>query len=385
MNLERRSTMKKFLSTKLKWIISVASFVFSAIISCAFDWFLKEFCQKFILPLALLSAACLSTFWIAEYIFRKEADDAIAAKDETISKLRGKKVRDQGTSYLELALCSGLRNNVRYSLLEKSAKCGNVYASVLLAFAYIDGVDNLVKVDYKKAYHILTDVVDMDSSGMVDWLLGWIHEQGYLNKKDYLAAEKHYMKSLGFGYAKAYNSMGKFRDRGYNGNNDSLKAATYYVTAAEKGDINAMLNAAFFHEEHLKQYDNAKKYYQQAIDNGSQLGKMRLAKLYMDEYGYFSSTAEISSQDIADLFMDAINSQALSKEEKACCYYWLAKLVSNNPEIDIGEEVATSSRLQSCLLAAYNELYEINKTQDIKGRMANEIWNTLLNSSIFSL
>lgn len=283
----------------------------------------------------------------------------------------------------EISLGLSVTNNARFSILEKAAReKHDVYAAATLANLYRCGT--FLPKDSKKALDLYECVQEYDSTGMIYWCIGWLYENDYLGTPNKKKALSYYQKSMELGYAKAFNSVGKFLNYGIECQKDIYKAGQLYIVAADLGDINAMLNAAFLYEKDKSQVALAEKNFLKAIENGSYFGMLRLGKLYMDNPNEFKK----SSQEIANLMIESIISNGLTNVQNACAYFWLAKILAIDNNIDISKLSSSiiKDKSQYCFLKSYNYFYSLNESGDLKNNhTAIEIWNSLSNSIRFNL
>lgn len=297
---------------------------------------------------------------------------------EKILKEIKKKNNKSNNELFEISLGLNANNNARFSILEKAAKDNHdVYAAATLANLYRCGV--ILSKNPEKALELYQCVKDYDTTGLIYWCIGWMYENDFLGVPNKKKALQYYTKSMDLGYAKAYNSVGKFLNYGIECQKDVIRAGEMYLKAAKLGDINAMLNAAFLYEKDKSQVKIAEKNFLKAIEYGSHFGILRLGKLYMDNPDIFNK----STQEVANIIIESINSKGLTLVQEACAYFWLAKILALDNNVNISKlsnkEIKNSS--QYCFLKSYNILYSLNESGDLKdNNTAVEIWNSLSES-----
>ncbi len=331
-----------------------------------------------------ISYIILTLYYESKNLKREEMHQKEIVAKEKIIKDNNSNKQTEGNRLFELSLGLHTFNEIRFPLMNKAAiEFNDIYSAVVLANLYISGLGDIIQQDYQKAIDLYNCVIDFDTTGLVNWSLGWMYENGLGCDVDLNQALLLYQKAAQKGYGKAYNSLGKFYQYGKILDKDDIKAGENYLKAAKKGDINGALNAGFLYAKKLAQPKRAEEQFKVAIELGSAVGKLHLGKLYLYHSDVFSN---VTNQEIADLFTKAISSNYLSERQIACGYFGLANVLKRDSDVDVSplDFETVQEKKKFCLIRAYNILFELNEKNELLKNGdddAQKIWE-LLSSKI---
>lgn len=124
----------------------------------------------------------------------------------------------------------------------------------------------------KEAITILEKVNEPNS--LTYDLLGLFHH----DLKDYVEAEKYYLKSVNTGSTSALNNLGGL----YAEQKDFTKAEQYFLKAVDAGDSLSLFNLGVMHQEQ-NDYATAEQYFMQAIEAGCNHADNSLSWFYFEQ------------------------------------------------------------------------------------------------------
>lgn len=312
----------------------------------------------------------------------KEINEIKAKNQEAVDALKQKNNAkgNKGIQYLGMALSVDLNKKTRYLFFEEALKNKNVYAGIYIGSINFYGIKGKFPKNYPKAYKIFKEISVYDDTGISFWFLGQMYEQGYDDKTKQIGtpnnqlAFEYYTQSEELGFVKAYNSLGRL----YNFDEaiiDTSAAMKYYKTGIEHGDVYAMTNLAFEFEKNPLKIKEAEKNFKDASDLGYSFATLRLGHLYMDNKDVFRKCP----QEIADLYIKAINDEDLSDDKKACGYFWLCNLLNDDDKIDITKisDKPINNKYEFCFNQAYNLLRNLDISKEHMGKRAAKIWDEI--------
>lgn len=252
--------------------------------------------------------------------------------------------KDKGNHLFLMALSQSLYEPLKIDLLEKAVvEHNNVLSALVLANLYNSGMEyNGKQVLFKsseKAAEIYTKISEYDPYGVCDWELGWFYENQLIDAAKSLPlsecliiAREYYEKSAEKGYAKAYNSLGKFTHYGLGGMIRSFtKAMEYYIKAASLGDIYAIMNCGLtsmdrFYDDPTRKdsLDEAEQYFISAALYNNNEGLLQLGIIYEikinDDVNNLNKAKEYYIKSVL----------AVENQYSATAFYKLEKLINNN-------------------------------------------------------
>lgn len=294
---------------------------------------------------------------------------------------------DEGDRLFLMALSQNLNEPLKIGLLEKAViEHNNILSALVLANLHYSGIEHngkqLLSQNREKAAEIYVRMKEFDPYGVCYWELGWLYENQLINAAKLLSrfeclskAHEYYEKSAEKGYAKAYNSLGKFAFYGYGGATKSFTSAMeYYIKAASLGDIYAIMNCG--HINMKRYYDNpnrkesleeAEKYFiKAALYNNSegflQLGIIHEIKM-TDDKKHLSKAKEYYIKAFI----------AVENQYGATAYYKLGKLINNNVDLIKDNDIIIAlgdRRYQDLSIECFTRSYEIFQTLELNhGRL----------------
>ena len=294
---------------------------------------------------------------------------------------------NEGDRLFLMALSQDLNEPLKIGLLEKAAvEHNNILSALVLANLYNSGVEyggkQLVLKNCEKAAEIYIKMSKYDPFGVCWWELGWFYENQLINDSKSLTnserlktAREYYEKSAEKGYAKAYNSLGKFTYYGYGGLDKSFtKAMEYYTKAANLGDIYAIMNCGLISMD--RYYDDpsrieclkeAEKYFIKAALFNNTEGLLQLGTIYeirmIEDVNYLNKSKEYYVKAIL----------TVENQSSATAYYKLGKLINNNPDLKKDDKISVAlgyRRYQDLAIECFTRAYEIFQTLDLNhGRL----------------
>jgi len=266
----------------------------------------------------------------------------------------------EGDKLFHMALTQSLSEPLKYSTLEK---CVTEYkhpqAAAILGGFYEDGIEIDEKILCEKNIEKAADLYkkccdsDSDSFGLNQWLLGWIYEKKLIKEAKEMVNNTHnktafsfYNKSAENGFAKGYNSLGKFYQFGLHDENekDFSKALKNYEIGREKGDVYAILNCGHLYKERYEftlknneneafhNLDQAVERYNEARKQESNEAYMQLAMIYemnLIKYGK-------EPFDVADYY---IKSASVKNQYGATALYKLGEWLLKNDYLQKNEKI----------------------------------------------
>ena len=281
---------------------------------------------------------------------KREYKNAQNLKDEyknRIIELNSQRNKEKGEEYFRLALGLDTYEPVKFDLLEEAAtKHHHIYSAMYIGNLYHNGLRRGEKVIFEKnnavSFEMYKSVIDYDTYGVALWKVGWMLERGQApectdnEEENQRNALKYYEESAKLGYAKAFNSIGKFYQFGLGGKNvDRVEAISNYKIADEKGDIYATLNKAYIHCQNEDEFPLAEECFTKAIKTGSPLAHLKFAAFINDNWDYFKF--RYSRLYILELLCLAANSNNGSDAARA--YYLIGKLFENDID-NYGQHIA---------------------------------------------
>ncbi|MBQ8502950.1 MAG: sel1 repeat family protein [Clostridia bacterium] len=299
-----------------------------------------------------------------------------------IDTLNNKEMLDEGNRLFCIAMALDTFEPNKFKLLAEAAeKFHNLYAGLYIANIYHSGLSNgnieIVKKDYDKAYYYYNLVVDYDYAGVVAWRIGWMHERKQidlgLSKEERLKeAFKYYEIAKEKNYVKAYNSIGKFYQKGW-GVKKNLNEAIYYFRQATKmGDTFSILNEAYIHAENPETFELAIDCFNDAIQQNVPLAYLKFGEFLEQNLDYFlKNKYNFDAKYVFDLYytVTSINNGPIC----ARAYYSLGNLISKYPDTIISKRKEIEELFGSAPIdfvnASYKralEVFEYNIKKNIK-------------------
>ena len=166
---------------------------------------------------------------------------------------------------------------------------------------YEDGLKSYNNNDYKNAFAFFTKAADAGHSGAQNYL-GWMFQNGFGVKQNYIEAMKWYRKAAEQGHVDAQYNLGYMYEKGYVGAKDYVKAFMWYQKAADQGDSDAQNNIGYMYEKGYgvpKDYKKAEECFQKALkaDPGNAVAKKNLADV-QKELPVSKSVAKTSTSNV---------------------------------------------------------------------------------------
>lgn len=294
---------------------------------------------------------------------------------------------NEGDRLFLMALSQNLYEPLKFGLLEKAVtEHNNIFSALMLANLYSSGVEHngkwFLPQNREKAAEIYIKMCNNDPYGVCYWELGWLYENQLIDAAKSLShfeslktAWDYYEKSAQKGYAKAYNSLGKFTFFGYGGvNKNFITAIEYYIKAANLGDIYAIMNCGLINMD--RYYDNptrkeslekAEEYFIKAALYNNCEGFLQLGIIYeikmADDIKHLSKAKEY--------YIKAFIS--VKNQYSATAYYKLGKLINNNVDLKEDNDIIIAlgdKRYQDLAIECFTRSYEIFQTLDLNnGRL----------------
>lgn len=262
---------------------------------------------------------------------------------------------DKGTRLMLMALCQKNTEPLKYKLLNESIyEYNNLMAAILLANAYKTGVKNndhiIISPDVEKAYNIYVYIESFDILGISDWELGWIFENDIIELSHKMSeserketACEYYKKSASKGFAKAYNSLGKFYYKGWGGLDYNYhEAEKNYSKAADLNDVYAIMNYGLLsmrrYYDHNQEKDllEAEKYFKKAIQYDNSEGYLQLG--IINEIRIEQDTKY--RQDAVYNYLKSINT--VENQYSATAYFKLGKLINKYVDLTKDKDIIST-------------------------------------------
>lgn len=136
---------------------------------------------------------------------------------------------------------------------------------------------------YKAALSYFSKAADADYSDAQNYL-GWMYQNGYGVKRNYVEAVKWYRKAADQGNANAQYNLGFMYEKGYGLPQNYDEAVKWYSKAAELGDADAQNNMGYLYEKGYgvpKNYVKAEEWFQKALktDPKNEVAKKNLVSV----------------------------------------------------------------------------------------------------------
>ena len=296
------------------------------------------------------------------------------------------KKNEQNRLFL-MSLSQPIYEPLKIGLLEKAMlEYNDILSALLLANIYISGVEHNGKViippNTEKAFDIYSRMCKHDPFGVCEWELGWFYENKLISDGDSLSCEerlkkaKHYYDdSAQKGYAKAFNSLGKFSHYGMGGVKKSyMDAMMYYIEAAKLGDIYAIMNCGltsmeqYYTDTSNKEYlEEAEQYFLKAALYNNNEGLLQLGIINEIKMSDKVDCLHKAKEYYIRAFLNVEN------QYSATAYFRLGKLINNNPELTDDSEIIdalNTKRFNNLAIECFTRAYEIFQTLDItNGRL----------------
>ena len=244
---------------------------------------------------------------------------------------------------------------------------GNYYAGIYLGNVYQSGLKKgdsiIIQKDNQKAFSYYEAASKKDPYGIALWRMGWSYERGQvgaaMEKEDReKTALSFYKQSRDLQYGKAYNSIGKFYNKGLGGlSQNRFVAIEQYGKAEELDDHFATLNKAMILSK-MGNLDEAEKSFRKAICTNSPGAYTAFASFIQANRDNFK---KYSNEQILELYCKA----ALIKNSNvaARAFYEIADFVCEHPDVTNIESVSQilfetveNNFTLSCRLKAYEIL-----------------------------
>lgn len=290
---------------------------------------------------------------------------------------------NEGDRLFLMALSQSLYEPLKIGLLEKAVvEHNNVLSAIVLANLYYSGVEQngkqILRKSSEKAADIYTTISKYDSFGVCEWELGWFYENQLIDAAKALSrseclniAREYYEKSAKKGFAKAYNSLGKFIHYGFGGMEKSFtKAIEYYIKAANLGDIYGIMNCGltsmdrYYDDSTRKEaLDEAEKYFINAALYNNNEGLLQLGVIHEIKIADAREHLNKAKEYYIKAFL------VVENQYSATAYYKLGKLINNNEVLKKDEDIIAAlgkRRYQDLAIECFTRSYEIFQTLDLK-------------------
>lgn len=285
-----------------------------------------------------------------------------------------------------MALCQNYTEPLKYKLLNEAVfEYKNLMAALLLANTYKSGVikDNhcIITPDIKKAYNIYIYIEPLDRLGISDWELGWMYENDLLEATHSMSesdrkntACEYYKKSAIKGFAKAYNSLGKFYYKGWGGLDYNYhEAERNYSRAAELDDVYAIMNYGLLsmrrYYDHKQEKDllEAEFYFIKAIRYDNAEGYLQLGILNEIRSEYDIKYLQAAKEN----YLKAINT--VENQYSATAYLKLGKLINRFNTLKNDKEIIKVLGVtipEDLSIECFNRSYDtFHKIEEENGRL----------------
>lgn len=333
------------------FIVFLAGELFSYIVFCdevlstnfAFSLSLKQILAIVIL-LAFLAYVCCCYL-----LFLKKSINEERQRNEYLQRINEDiKIgieKSEGQKVFALAMALNIYEPSRIDLLKKAAfEYHYPYAGLYLGNLYSSGLMNgdivIIEKDYQKAADSYISVKDTDETGNAYWQIGWLYEKERIGQniselKREVLALKYYHESAKYGYAKAYNSLGKFYEKGKGGlNKDRFKAISFFSKAVEAGDsVCAILNEAYIHSEEESEYVKAVECFKTACANNNPLAFLKYAQFIENNMDRLAAQGmRFTVESVFELYKKA--AMLVRTPIAARAYFAIGQLSVNNCDFD---------------------------------------------------
>lgn len=292
---------------------------------------------------------------------RRELSSKIESLNATLSS--------EGNKLFFLALGLDTYEPSKVNLLHDAAVLHHHSLSgIYLGNLYHNGLKNhqtvIIEKNYEKANYYYSLVLDCDPTGVAAWRLGWMYEQGYLEKQlPKIEREKiaygYFLKSAKLHYPKAFNSLGKFYQNGRAGLiQNRVEAISYYRKGAQSGDFYATLNEAYLHATVPEEFALAEECFQNAVRMNSPLAWLKYGMFLEENYEVLKGRH--GKEEILNCYLQSVKYENSNVYGRA--YYYLGSFIKNNPDIELPDGLLPHRHgepVQRCLDEAYDTLQAI--------------------------
>ncbi len=373
---------------KLNGLLTLCSIVLTEIVAFILsNIFSIEFSLQ--VPIGLLILIFLLTITFFTYFLIISNKKLQANKEENINlKLKlsqSDKDNNAGTMQLMMAFTQSQFKSLKINQLEEAYKTHhNLYAGLYLADIYSSGIEykgkTFIAKDHEKSAEIYEDLLRYDNYGVCNWMLGWYYQNKLIKKAKIdpthmQKAEEYYQKSMEQGFPKAYNSIGNFIIKKWNGHKDNevINAISKYKIASDLGDVYATLNCGNYHlftnypkNGNIEEIKSAIIYYSMAANKKNEEGYLKLGMCYEEEYVKTKSSAENKEllKKARDCYVKSILSTVIDNQFGASAYYKLGILIIKYPELDLTNDtdtkkVITPFRFENAYIECFVRSYEM--------------------------
>ena len=376
--------MKKIITC----LFVIAEFSLTYIIEKVYDITIDGVSLVFLIGIPTIILTLLIGLFYDYSLLKKREKD----KDKQINELKSKITnfntfgtdpnKDKGTRLMLMALCQSNTEPLKHKLLDEATfKYRNLIAGLLLANTYKIGVKKnnnlIVSPDRKKAFDIYIFLEPFDMIGVSEWELGWIYENDLLELTHHLSeserkktACEYYQKSAMKGFAKAFNSLGKFYYNGWGGLEYNYhEAEKCYSKASELDDVYAIMNYGllsmrrYYDHNPEKDLSEAESYFKKATQYDNAEGYLHLGIINEIRSNHDPKLLE----DAVDNYLKSINT--VDNQYSATAYFKLGKLINKY------EKLKKDKRIINILGNVLSENFSIecfNRAYDIFHRIEEE-------------
>jgi len=179
---------------------------------------------------------------------------------------------------------SSFRSRSPRRRLAALALAGAVLAWQAPALAnFQEGVEAFARGDYFTAWRELQKAAERDNNVTAKFYLGWMYENGRGVPKDESEAASWYLEAAQQGDVKAMNNLGSMYRDGRGVAKDAREAVRWFKSAAEAGHATAQVNLGLQYEQGSgvpKDARQAVHWYHEAAQQGRVTGQFNLALMY---------------------------------------------------------------------------------------------------------
>lgn len=375
--------MKKIIT----WLFVIAEFSLTYIIEKIYDIKVDSVSLVFLIGIPTVILTLLIGMFYDYSLLKKQEKDKNIQINELMSKISILNTlgvdpnNDKGTRLMLMALCQSNTEPLKYRLLDEATfKYRNLMAGLLLANSYKIGIKKnnnfIVSPDRKKAFEIYNYLESFDIIGVSEWELGWIYENDLLDLTHHLSdlerkktACEYYQKSAMKGFAKAFNSLGKFYYKGWGGLEYNYhEAERCYSKAADLDDVYAIMNYGLLSMRRYKDHNlekdllEAESYFIKATQYDNAEGYLQLGIINEIRSEHDSKFIE----DAVDNYLKTINT--VENQYSATAYFKLGKLINKLEKlkndkriINILGDVSPEELSIECFNRAYGIFHRIEE------------------------
>lgn len=391
----------------LKLMVIIAEFIITLILTCVFN---ISHIVNVKIGYIIGAFAVFLTFLFFLILNIIDKTKKINKKDETIKELnlkisnlsdiKNKTGRDIGDRRFIMSLSQYISEPLKISLLEKAVnENNNVLAALVLANFYSSGIEHdkkyILQKNSEKAFEIYEFIKEYDDYGVSAWELGYAYENKQIESSIILSdsdrlqkAREYFEESAAKGYAKAYNSLGKFYYYGKGGLQKSFTdAMKNYSKAAELGDVYGIMNCGhismkrYYETKENDCLEEAERYFNEAASYNNSEGLLHLGIIY--EIKSHNDSKNILRAK--EYYTKAVLS--VKNQYSATAYYKLGKLLNNHPclkndsdVIDALKPIKYSDLSIECFTRAYQIFQNLDTSKERLDGQYSQCFNELIES-----